>query len=83
MVSALNNSKSASMSSVISDMGWTALFTRGLGLRVAMIGTLTGTLLLSCTFVGSVTAGTQRVDVYLLCRRTMVNCHACYRFCCC
>jgi hypothetical protein len=27
---------------IIKDMGWTALFTRGLGLRIFMIGSLTG-----------------------------------------
>ena len=33
----------ASMSSVIKEMGWWQLATRGLGLRIIMIGTLTGT----------------------------------------
>ena len=42
MVSKLNASKGATVGSVISDMGWYALFTRGLPLRIAMVGTLTG-----------------------------------------
>lgn len=43
-VSALNNKKGSTMGSVITEMGWTQLFMRGLGLRIAMIGTLTGEL---------------------------------------
>ena len=30
------------MGKIVNEMGWTALFTRGLPLRVVMIGTLTG-----------------------------------------
>lgn len=32
----------AQASTIIKEMGWVALFTRGLGLRIIMIGTLTG-----------------------------------------
>ncbi len=42
LVSKLNSQKGATASSIIKDMGWYALFTRGLGLRIIMIGTLTG-----------------------------------------
>ena len=42
MVSKLNSQKGATVGSVISDMGWYNLFTRGLPLRIAMVGTLTG-----------------------------------------
>ncbi|CAL5220933.1 g3031 [Coccomyxa viridis] len=42
LVSKLNSNKSATISSVVNEMGWTALFTRGLPLRIVMIGTLTG-----------------------------------------
>jgi solute carrier family 25 phosphate transporter 3 len=41
-VSKLNSQKGASAGDIIKQMGWTALFTRGLGLRIIMIGTLTG-----------------------------------------
>lgn len=34
--------KGASMGDVIKEMGWFALFTRGLTLRIIMVGTLTG-----------------------------------------
>lgn len=33
----------ATIGSVIKEMGWWQLATRGLGLRIVMIGTLTGT----------------------------------------
>ena len=42
MVSKLNSSKDATVGSIIKDMGWFNLFTRGLPLRIVMIGTLTG-----------------------------------------
>ena len=42
MVSKLNNTKGATVGSVISEMGWVNLFTRGLPLRILMVGTLTG-----------------------------------------
>lgn len=42
MVSKLNSSKDATIGSIIKDMGWFNLFTRGLPLRIVMIGTLTG-----------------------------------------
>ena len=42
MVSKLNNTKGATVGSVISEMGWMNLFTRGLPLRILMVGTLTG-----------------------------------------
>ncbi|BDA47675.1 phosphate carrier protein, mitochondrial [Coccomyxa sp. Obi] len=42
LVSKLNSTKGATMGSIISEMGWVALFTRGLPLRIVMIGTLTG-----------------------------------------
>mmetsp|Transcript_22639 Transcript_22639/g.63608 ORF Transcript_22639/g.63608 Transcript_22639/m.63608 type:complete len:341 (+) Transcript_22639:3-1025(+) len=42
MVSKLNASKDATMGKVIEEMGWVGLFTRGLPLRIVMIGTLTG-----------------------------------------
>lgn len=32
----------ATVGKIVNEMGWTALFTRGLPLRVVMIGTLTG-----------------------------------------
>lgn len=43
LVSKLNASKEATIGGVISEMGWWQLATRGLGLRIAMIGTLTAT----------------------------------------
>jgi solute carrier family 25 phosphate transporter 3 len=42
LVSKLNATKGVSAGQIIKDMGWTALFTRGLPLRIVMIGTLTG-----------------------------------------
>jgi solute carrier family 25 phosphate transporter 3 len=42
LVSKLNANKSATVSSVINDMGMYQLATRGLGLRIIMVGTLTG-----------------------------------------
>ena len=42
MVSKLNSSKDATVGGIIKDMGWFNLFTRGLPLRIVMIGTLTG-----------------------------------------
>ncbi|KAK9837447.1 hypothetical protein WJX81_003524 [Elliptochloris bilobata] len=42
LVSKLNSQKGATISSIVNEMGWTALFTRGLPLRIVMIGTLTG-----------------------------------------
>lgn len=42
LVSKLNAQKGASAGDIIKQMGWYALFTRGLGLRIIMIGTLTG-----------------------------------------
>lgn len=42
LVSKMNAQKGATASDIIKEMGWYALFTRGLGLRIIMIGTLTG-----------------------------------------
>eukprot|EP00878_Enallax_costatus_P000832 GHUV01000958.1.p1 GENE.GHUV01000958.1~~GHUV01000958.1.p1 ORF type:complete len:364 (+),score=78.98 GHUV01000958.1:144-1235(+) len=42
LVSKLNAQKGATAGDIIKQMGWYALFTRGLGLRIIMIGTLTG-----------------------------------------
>lgn len=42
LVSKLNAQKGATMGQIIGEMGWFALFTRGLPLRIVMIGTLTG-----------------------------------------
>ncbi|KAK9845005.1 hypothetical protein WJX74_009591 [Apatococcus lobatus] len=42
LVSKLNAMKGATVGDVINEMGWTALFTRGLPLRILMVGTLTG-----------------------------------------
>jgi solute carrier family 25 phosphate transporter 3 len=42
LVSKLNSNKAATVGSVISEMGWGALLTRGLPLRIVMVGTLTG-----------------------------------------
>jgi len=42
LVSKLNANKAATVSSVVSEMGMLALFTRGLPLRIIMVGTLTG-----------------------------------------
>ena len=41
-VSKLNSMPGATVNSIIKDVGWVGLFTRGLPLRVVMIGTLTG-----------------------------------------
>lgn len=42
LVSKLNSKPGATVGGIISEMGWFNLFTRGLPLRVVMIGTLTG-----------------------------------------
>jgi len=42
LVSKLNAQKGATAGDIVKQMGWYALFTRGLGLRIIMIGTLTG-----------------------------------------
>lgn len=42
LVSKLNAQKGATAGQIIKEMGWYALFTRGLGLRIVMVGTLTG-----------------------------------------
>jgi solute carrier family 25 phosphate transporter 3 len=42
LVSKLNAQKGATAGDIVREMGWTALFTRGLPLRIVMIGTLTG-----------------------------------------
>lgn len=42
LVSKLNANKGVSAGEIIKEMGWVALFTRGLPLRIVMIGTLTG-----------------------------------------
>jgi len=42
LVSKLNANKAATISSVVADMGMVGLFTRGLPLRIFMVGTLTG-----------------------------------------
>lgn len=42
LVSKLNSTKGVSAGQIISEMGWFNLFTRGLPLRIVMIGTLTG-----------------------------------------
>ncbi len=42
LVSFLNNAKGATVSQAVNQMGMLALFTRGLPLRIIMIGTLTG-----------------------------------------
>lgn len=42
MVSKLSANPNATMSSVLSEMGMWQLATRGLGLRIVMVGTLTG-----------------------------------------
>jgi solute carrier family 25 phosphate transporter 3 len=42
LVSKLNAQKGSTAGDIIKQMGWYALFTRGLGLRIIMIGTLTG-----------------------------------------
>ena len=42
LVSKLNANKAATVSSVVSEMGMVALLTRGLPLRIIMVGTLTG-----------------------------------------
>lgn len=42
LVSKLNAQKGAAAGDIIREMGWYNLFTRGLPLRIAMVGTLTG-----------------------------------------
>lgn len=42
LVSKLNATKGVSAGQIVKEMGWVALFTRGLPLRIVMIGTLTG-----------------------------------------
>lgn len=42
LVSKMNAQKGVPASAIIKEMGWAALFTRGLGLRIIMVGTLTG-----------------------------------------
>jgi solute carrier family 25 phosphate transporter 3 len=42
LVSKLNAQKGATAGDIIKQMGWVQLFTRGLPLRIIMIGTLTG-----------------------------------------
>eukprot|EP00850_Spirogloea_muscicola_P001847 SM000007S20807 [mRNA] locus=s7:361029:373582:+ [translate_table: standard] len=42
LVSFLNNAKGATVGQAVQQMGWVGLFTRGLPLRIIMIGTLTG-----------------------------------------
>ena len=42
LVSKLNANKGVTAGEIIKEMGWVALFTRGLPLRIVMIGTLTG-----------------------------------------
>lgn len=42
LVSKLNATKGVSAGEIVKEMGWVALFTRGLPLRIFMIGTLTG-----------------------------------------
>lgn len=42
LVSKLNAQKGATAGDIIKEMGWFNLFTRGLGVRIAMVGTLTG-----------------------------------------
>lgn len=42
LVSKMNAAKGVPASEIIKEMGWVALFTRGLPLRIVMIGTLTG-----------------------------------------
>lgn len=42
LVSKLNSTKGMTVGQIANEMGWVALFTRGLPLRIVMIGTLTG-----------------------------------------
>ncbi|XP_052181384.1 mitochondrial phosphate carrier protein 2, mitochondrial-like [Diospyros lotus] len=42
LVSFMNNAKGATASDAVKQLGWWGLFTRGLPLRIIMIGTLTG-----------------------------------------
>lgn len=42
LVSKLNQTKGITMGEIIQEMGWWQLFTRGITLRIVMIGTLTG-----------------------------------------
>jgi hypothetical protein len=48
LVSKLNAQKGATAGDIIKQMGWYSLFTRGLGLRIIMIGTLTGLQVRGC-----------------------------------
>lgn len=48
LVSKLNAQKGSTAGDIIKQMGWYALFTRGLGLRIIMIGTLTGLQVRRC-----------------------------------
>ena len=38
----MNAKKGATMGEIVKEVGWMGLFTRGLALRIIMIGTLTG-----------------------------------------
>ena len=38
----MSKDKNATIGSVVAKEGWYNLFTRGLGLRIVMVGTLTG-----------------------------------------
>lgn len=42
LVSKLNSQKGSTVGDIVREMGWYNLFTRGLALRIAMVGTLTG-----------------------------------------
>jgi solute carrier family 25 phosphate transporter 3 len=42
LVSKLNAKKGATVGDIVKEMGWYNLCTRGLGLRIIMVGTLTG-----------------------------------------
>lgn len=42
LVSKLNQTKGITVSEIVNEMGWFQLFTRGIALRIVMIGTLTG-----------------------------------------
>lgn len=42
LVSKLNQKKGITISEIVQEMGWWQLFTRGISLRIVMIGTLTG-----------------------------------------
>jgi hypothetical protein len=51
LVSKLNAQKTATAGDIIKEMGLYNLFTRGLGLRIIMIGTLTGLQVCGCCVV--------------------------------